>query len=216
MKILELFAGMQSFSNVARQERHQVYTSDILELDGIDYVIDIMNFDVKKVPFIPDVIWASVNCFTWSIVAGNRHFDGKKLIPKTPEAIQGFIILEKTFEIINYFLNLNPRLLYYVENPVGKMQKHLQAGTLFGDIPRLVTIDQCRYGRASKKPTHIFTNNFFWQERQRCRGKKYCNHTEQLKNIGSSIKKNQTRYFERAKLPYELCYEIIKYSELAN
>jgi len=33
MKILELFAGMQSFSNVARQEGHQVYTSDILELE---------------------------------------------------------------------------------------------------------------------------------------------------------------------------------------
>jgi hypothetical protein len=56
-KVLELFAGKNRFSTIARNEfGAKTFTSDIKEMDGIDYVVDIHNFDVNKVPFIPDVI----------------------------------------------------------------------------------------------------------------------------------------------------------------
>ena len=33
----------------------------------------ILNFDVKKVPFKPDIIWASPPCTTYSIAAISHH-----------------------------------------------------------------------------------------------------------------------------------------------
>ena len=64
MKVLELFAGEQCFSNVAKQLGYETFTSDILPLPGIDYAVDIFDFDVRVVPFVPDVIWASPDCST--------------------------------------------------------------------------------------------------------------------------------------------------------
>jgi len=214
MKILELFAGIQSFSNVAKEFGFDTFTSDIADLKGIDYPINIIDFDVNRVPFTPDIIWASPDCSTWSKAAGNIHFDSKSLIPKTVKAAIGFDIIDKTIEIIYYFLNQNPNLKYYIENPEGRMQKYLQAGTLFGRIPRLAVIDQCQYGREFQKTTHIFTNDFNWVTRQRCKGIPICTHTKNVKNTGSGMKTSlgkmdNLRYYERAKIPYELCYEIL-------
>lgn len=214
MNILELFAGSQSFSKVAKELNHNTFTSDISQLDGIDYVIDIMNFDVNRVPFLIDCIWASPDCSTWSKAAGNIHFNGKSLIPKTAKAAKGFDIIDKTIEIINYFLSLNRDLKFYIENPEGKMQKYLQAGTLFGRIPRLVVIDQCQYGREFQKTTHIFTNDIYWKPKQRCPGLPICKHTGNVKNAGTGMKTSLGKidnvgYYERAKIPYQLCFEIL-------
>ena len=41
MKVLELFAGSKSIGNVAEQLRMNVYSSDIEQFGGIDYVVDI-------------------------------------------------------------------------------------------------------------------------------------------------------------------------------
>ena len=57
--LLELFAGSRSVGLVGEQLGFNVFSSDINDFDGIDYVVDILNFDVNKVPFVPDVIWAS-------------------------------------------------------------------------------------------------------------------------------------------------------------
>ncbi|GEM_PF-682347 len=214
MKVLELFAGSQSFTNVAKELGYETFTNDIADLQGIDYVVDIMNFEVNRVPFIPNVIWASPDCATWSKAAGKIHFDSKKLIPKTAKAAKAFDIIDKTIEIIFHFLKLNRELKYYIENPEGKMQKYLQAGTLFGKIPRLVVIDQCQYGREFKKTTHIFTNDFDWKPKQRCPGLPICTHTGNIKNARSGMKTSlgkiaNLRYYERAKIPYQLCFEIL-------
>ena len=122
MKTLELFAGSQSFTNVAKSKGFATYTSDILPLLGIDYVVDIMNFNTNCVPFIPDIIWASPDCSTWSKAAGNIHFDSRSLTPKTEKAYRGFDMIDKTIEIINEYLGLNENLIYYIENPEGRMQ----------------------------------------------------------------------------------------------
>ena len=44
MKILELFAGSRSFSKVAEELGHQVYTTDFEPFDKIDQVCDIFDF----------------------------------------------------------------------------------------------------------------------------------------------------------------------------
>lgn len=214
IKCLELFAGSQSFTKVAKELNYFTYTSDILPIKGIDYVVDILDFNKSKVPFIPDVIWASPDCAAWSKAAGNIHFKSKSLVPQTEKAANAFKIIDKTIEIIFYFLTFNRELKYYIENPEGKMQKYLQAGTLFGKIPRLVTIDQCQYGREFQKTTHIFTNNMNWKPKNRCKGLPNCHHIHNTKNSWVGMKTSlgaldRKAYYERAKIPYQLCKEIL-------
>jgi len=213
-KTIELFAGSQSFTKVAKELNCETFTSDIKDLQGINYVIDILTFDVNRVPFIPDIIWASPDCSTWSKAAGSIHFDGKKIIPKTEKAVKSILIIEKTLQIIFHFLSINPGLKYYIENPEGKLQKYLQAGTLFGNINRLVVLDQCQYGREFKKRTHIFTNDFQWKPRKLCKGKQFCTHKSNIQNSG--LKKTSSlglldklQYYQRAMIPRELCLEIL-------
>ena len=56
IKILELFAGSKSVGKIADGLFFESYSSDIEQFGGIDYVIDILDFDVTKIPFKPDVI----------------------------------------------------------------------------------------------------------------------------------------------------------------
>ena len=213
-KILELFAGSRSFSKVAEEAGHITFTSDIKPLENIDYVVNILNFEVEKVPITPDILWASPNCSAWSKAGGNRYFNSKSLFPKIPAAEVAFTEIDAMFSVIEYFLRKNPKMLYYVENPEGRLQKYLQAGTLFSNIPRLVVLDQCQYGREYQKTTHIFTNNFRWQPRSRCPGRPICHHRENLKDSWSGAKagKNLTMYYKRAMIPAELCTEILENS----
>ena len=87
----------------------------------------------------------------------------------------------------------------------------MQAGTLFGKVPRLVIIDQCQYGREFKKPTHIFTNDLKWKPRPRCKGN---DHQKYIKNtpsgrVSSLGCMDKLSYYERAKIPADLCIEIL-------
>lgn len=59
MNLLELFAGSRSIGSVGEELGMKVFSSDINNFENIDYVTDILEFDVTNVPFIPDVIWAS-------------------------------------------------------------------------------------------------------------------------------------------------------------
>ena len=68
MKILELFAGSCSFTNVAKEL--ETFTTDYNNFDGIDYVIDILQFDYNELPYKPDIIWASPPCTYFSVRIG--------------------------------------------------------------------------------------------------------------------------------------------------
>ena len=48
MKVLELFAGSCSFSNVAKEFQYDTFTTDYKDFDGIDYVTDIFEFNLKR------------------------------------------------------------------------------------------------------------------------------------------------------------------------
>ena len=55
MKVLELFAGSRSFSKVAESYGFDTYTTDFKPFDKINQVCDIFDFDLNKVPFVPDI-----------------------------------------------------------------------------------------------------------------------------------------------------------------
>jgi len=224
LQILDLFTGSGSMANVARELGHTVFTSDYnSKLKGIDYVVDILEFDVSIVPFVPKVITASPDCATWSKAPGSLYFPSKSLVVKKgnvkaeEKAKLAFKHILKMLEIIYYFKKLNPNLLYYIENPQGgKLRYFLMPGPLFNKLDRMVTLDQCQYGREFKKRTEIFTNNLKWQPRPLCTDTVNC-HARNIKNYGSGYKDSlhqlsNKSYYLRAMLPADLCREILENS----
>ena len=75
MKVLELFAGSRSIGKAAELLGYEVYSSDLNDFEGIDYPIDILDFDTTKVPFKPDIIWASPPCTYFSVASIGKHWN---------------------------------------------------------------------------------------------------------------------------------------------
>jgi len=67
--LLELFAGSRSVGKVGERLGYNVFSIDWKEYDGINLAIDIGNLKKEDVPFVPDVVWASPDCTTYSIAA---------------------------------------------------------------------------------------------------------------------------------------------------
>ena len=73
MKVLELFAGSRSFGKAAESLGFDVFSSDINDFANIDYVVDILKFDINKLPYKIDIIWASPPCTTFSVASISYH-----------------------------------------------------------------------------------------------------------------------------------------------
>ena len=207
MKVLELFAGSRSFSKVAEAMGMETFTTDYKDFDKIDYVVDILDFDINKVPFKPDIIWASPPCTYFSVASIGHHWN-KDHTPKTKEAILGVKIVQKTLDIIEYF---KPDF-YFIENPRGKLRKL----EVVKDLQR-TTVCYCQYGEDRMKPTDIWTNHLFdvfntkgWKPRKMCfNGNKNCHHQAAPRGSQTGTQGIKGNYL-RSIVPYELCKEILK------
>lgn len=152
MRTLELFAGSCSFTNGVSAD--QTFTTDNVQYGHIDYVVDILDFDYAKVPFVPDIIWASPPCTGFSVAAIGKSWN-KDYTPKSDTARLGLRLVEKTKEIIAYYQKLNPNLVWYIENPRGMLRKL----PIMNFAPYHHTVTYCQYGDTRMKPTDIWTNN---------------------------------------------------------
>jgi len=207
VKVLELFAGSRSIGKAAESLGYEVYSSDLNEFEGIDYPIDILDFDTSKVPFKPDIIWASPPCTYFSVASIGKHWN-KDHTPKTEQAIFGVKVVSKTIQIIK---ELNPKY-WYIENPRGKLRKL----DIVKGLPR-TTVWYCTYGDKRAKPTDIWTNNLRsvfnpdgWQPRPECfNGNKNCHHESAPRGSRTGTQGLKGNY-ERSKIPNELCLEILK------
>jgi len=210
MKILELFAGSRSFSKVAEELGHETFSVDIKDFENIDYVTDILNFDLNKVPFKPDCIWASPPCTYFSVASIGKHWN-KDHTPKTNEAVLGCKIVIKTLQIIDYF---KPDY-FFIENPRGKLRKL----KFMQELPR-TTVTYCQYGDTRMKPTDIWTNHLSsndlfgdnklqgWLPKAICKNGDTC-HVSAPRGSQTGTQGLKGNY-ERSKIPYELCLEILK------
>ena len=206
MNVLELFAGSKSIGKEAEKLGMTVFSSDIEQFGGIDYVADILNFDYKKVPSIPDIIWASPPCTGFSVASIGTHWGGglRAYQPKTETAKLGMELVKKTLEIIKYYQELNPRLIYYIENPRGVLRK---LGIL-DNVPLHHTVTYCQYGDERMKPTDIWTNNANWKPKIVCKNGDKC-HIAAPRGSKTGTQ-GRSGAFERSKIPPELCNEVLE------
>ena len=198
MKVLELFAGSCSFSNVAKEYGYETFTTDHIQHGNIDYVTDFFAFDLKQIPFMPDVIWASPPCTYFSVASIGKHWNANHT-PKSKEALIGVAIVEKTKEIIK---TLQPKY-YVIENPRGKLRKLNVLENYKRD-----TVTYCQYGENRMKPTDLW-HNLNWTPRPMCKNGMPCHEAAPRgsKTGTQGLKGN----YERSKVPYELCREILEY-----
>ena len=202
MKVLELFAGSRSIGKVAESRGHETFSSDYVDFEGVEYVCDILDFNVSKVPFIPDVIWASPPCTYFSVASIGHHWN-QDHTPKTPEAVLGLLIVEKTLDIIEHFKKLNTDLVWYIENPRGKLRKL----DVVLSLPIRNTVTYCQYGEDRMKPTDIWTNNPTWKPKPICKSGAPC-HVAAPRGSQTGTQGIKGNYL-RSIIPRELCEEVI-------
>lgn len=203
MKVLELFAGSQSFARAARDQKHTTFTTDSEPFEGIDYVVDILDFDTSQVPFVPDIIWASPPCTAFSVASIGTHWESSG-VPKTDAARHGIRLIEKTLEIIKYFQDQNTDLKFYIENPRGMLRKL----PVVAGLPLRRTVSYCQYGDERMKPTDIWTNDWSWVPRQICKTGGAC-HVAAPRGSRTGTQ-GRVGSFERSKVPLQLCSEILE------
>lgn len=158
LSILELFKGTGSVGKVANKMGMNVVSLDFLDKYEPDILVDILNWDYKKwqkkTKFVPDFIWASPPCNTYSVLAYKlRERNTQTAVPYSERAKVGTMILYKTLEIIKYFRRLNPNLLFVLENPKGMMRNDEKIKEL-----KLSTTCYCLYGDNKRKMTDFFNN----------------------------------------------------------
>lgn len=123
MNILELFAGSRSVGKVANKLGLNVFSVDWEKYENINLSIDIGELKKEDVPFIPDIVWASPDCTTYTIAAISTHRN--KTEPKSDYAKKCDTVNQHFISLIKEWLVINPNMVFFIENPRG-MLRHME------------------------------------------------------------------------------------------
>lgn len=215
MKVLELFAGSRSIGKVCDELGHTVFSVDNKDFEGINLVKDVEFLQIEDVPFVPDVLWSGTPCTTYSLagISHHRHEDTK---PKTDFAFKCDSMNVHVLSLIKQWQKINPDLIWYIENPRAVLRK-----MWFMQGLNRTTVTYCSFGDTRMKPTDIWSNNIWdmfnldgWKPRPMCfNGNTKCQHEAAPRGSKTGTQGLKNNH-ERSKMPYELCYEIIKQTEL--
>lgn len=207
MKILELFSGTGILSEIARGRGHETFTIDLIE--PADMNADIMMLSADDILDATgwsgiDMLWASPPCTGFSVAAIGKMWakQGDTYTPKHPTAQLSLGLLEHTIHLIEA---LNP-LIWYVENPRG-MARRMEC---VADLRR-ATVTYCQYGEERMKPTDIWYYSPFWTPRPHCKNGDSCHIAAPRGSLTGTQGIKGAKL--RAKLPEELCVEVIEAAE---
>lgn len=211
MKVLELFAGTRSIGKAFEKAGHEVFSVEWdKNFKDIDLYADVgkltKNDIVSLCGGIPDVIWASPDCTTFSI-AGISHHRRKNPETGNLDAVSDYAKFcdEVDQNVLRIIRELNPKF-YFIENPRGGMRKM----AWIKDLPRY-TVTYCQYGDKRMKPTDIWTNHPNPKFKPMCKNGDSCHEsaprgsrtgTQGLKGVK-----------ERSVIPAELCEHIVRICE---
>lgn len=213
MKVLELFAGERCIGKAFEKKGHEVYS---IEWDksheNIDWYMDIGQITVQDIIDrfgVPDVIWASPDCTSYSVAAISRHRrrepDGN-LTPISEYAKFCDEVNKNVMKLIDDLLEINPNLIYFIENPRGGMRKM----NFIKDKPRY-TVSYCQYGDERMKPTDLWTNHPNPRFKPPCKNGDPC-HTPAPRGsrTGTQGRKGSV---QRALIPEQLCDHVVDICE---
>ena len=209
MKVLELFSGTGVLSAAFRERGHETLSVDWDAAHNPDLRADIGTLTAEDVLSRfgrPDIIWASPDCTTYSVMCISRHRDGVK--PKSEYAAQCDRVNAHVCDLIR---ELKPKA-WFVENPVGMLRKMPFILELMDDTGgKRHTVTYCQYGERRQKPTDIFTNHPDPQFRPPCKRGDPCHDAAPRgSRTGTQGLKGKA---VRAKLPDELCRHIVRICE---
>lgn len=205
MKVLELFAGTRSIGKAFEARGHEVFSVEWdKHFEGIDLYADVGTLtaqDIIEKFGVPDVIWASPDCSTYSVInisKCRRKEPNGTLAPVTEYALFCDKVNAHLVELIR---ELNPKY-WFIENPRGAMRKM----DFMQGLPRY-TVTYCQYGETRQKPTDIWTNHPNPNFKPPCGRGAPCHEAAPRGSRTGTQKISGSK--ERSRIPVQLCEHIV-------
>ena len=211
MVILELFAGTRSISKEFEKRGHKTFSVEWnKDFKNISLYKDISKLTAKEIiklcGGVPDVIWASPDCTTYSVAAiyyhRRRSKNSSNLIPITDYAKFCDSTNKHVLDLIN---ELKPKF-YFIENPRGGLRNMDFMKGLYR-----YTVTYCQYGDKRMKPTDIWTNHPNPKFKPACKNGDSCHEpAPRGSKTGTQSLKDA---IERSRIPEKLCEHIVDICE---
>ena len=158
---LELFSGCGVVSQEFAERKWKVRSVDVCPNSNATDKMSVMDVhSFQPFGFVPDFLWASPPCFTYSNMAAGRHRQMEsERFEKTAEALEHNHYFVRMAQIMQQAKEKNPHLIAVIENPVGLLSKMPLMKELVESFGLYrATVHYCAFGRDDKKPTHLWTN----------------------------------------------------------
>lgn len=210
MKVLELFAGTRSVNKAFEARGHETFSVEWnKDFEHIDLYADISQLtaaDILERFGRPDVIWASPDCTTYSVMAISKH---RRKNPETgsldPVSDYAKFCDATNRHVLELIRELQPKY-FFIENPMGGLRKM----DFMQDIPRY-TVTYCQYGETRQKPTDIFTNHPNPQFKPACKRGAPCHEAAPRGSQTGTQKIKGAK--DRSRIPQLLCEHIVDICE---
>jgi len=215
VKLLELFSGQGSISATFKENGFEAYRVDWSDKVEAELHADIMRLTVEQIidlcGGVPDVVWASPQCTTYSIATHIHRTKKEGLEPKTESAAYDDLVNVAMWQLIDNLLLAGTRY-YFVENPRGRM-RHMK---FVQDKPRF-TVSYCSYGRKanSKGYEHFYINKAtdIWTNHQNPSFKPLCTQSTPNHVHRNSKYADKRDYLNRGEIPKDLINFIMLISQ---
>lgn len=224
MKVLELFAGTRSIGRAFEAHGHEVYSVEwSKDFENINLYADIGTLTADQILREfgrPDVIWASPDCTTFSVMAISSHRRKNKETGEL-DAVSDYAKFcdQVDQNVLRLIEELKPKY-WFIENPRGGMRKM----SWMQGLPRY-TVTYRQYGETRMKPTDIWTNHPAPKFKPMCKKGDPCHAAAPRWSTvrkaiaqGIEIEVGGTQYAmkkgkERSVIPAQLCEHIVNICE---
>lgn len=211
MKVLELFAGTRSIGKAFEARGHEVFSVEWdKKFDHIDLYVDIGTLsaqDILEKFGQPDVIWASPDCSTYSVMAMSTHRRKNKQTGELDPITEYAKFCDGVNQhVLSLIQELRPEF-WFIENPRAGMRKM----RWMQGLPRH-TVTYCQYGETRMKPTDLWTNHPAPAFKPPCKNGDPC-HDRAPRGTKTGGTQGMKKGPERAAIPTQLCEHIVDIRE---